>query len=272
MRAAGPVRLYGSIHGRRYGDPVSPAPFISFAPNREDVVLYRALNNIGTVRYVVGPGGDIDDEGDGTLFRALHQRGWVELAWAGTGRGPVHVAAFGVAAVAELPRLVSDPDGGRPWVLLVRGVHEPDAAWSGQLVAMGYRRCLFDGQSVFFVDDHRAAELGPALSYPACSSDRFLPAIELRLREERDELSAALERARAREARAVETALHWRARAVDAWADSAARVDADTNISALRRDNLLLIDELDKIRRTASWRVTAPLRGLRRFSPGRATS
>ena len=69
----------------------------------------------------------------------------------------------------------------RPWVVLVEATEptttEPShAAWEAALLDHDYRFCLFDGLSRWYVAAEHAAELGPALSYPACVFDDFLPA------------------------------------------------------------------------------------------------
>lgn len=69
----------------------------------------------------------------------------------------------------------------RPWVVLVEAT-EPTTttpsheAWEGLLLDHDYRFCLFDGLSRWYVAAEHADELGPALSYPACIFDDFLPA------------------------------------------------------------------------------------------------
>lgn len=92
------------------------------------------------------------------------------------------------------------------------------------------------------------------------------------------EASSALRRAADQLARsdqqadaALASALRWKERAVAAWADSSRGAAADrAELVDLRRHAHELATELGAIRQTLSWRVTAPLRGIRRLRPGRA--
>jgi FkbM family methyltransferase len=62
-------------HSQRIYDPGVPAdePFISYAQNREDVVLWRALGHIPNGRYVeVGANHPVDD----SVTKAFYDRGW----------------------------------------------------------------------------------------------------------------------------------------------------------------------------------------------------
>lgn len=70
---------------------------------------------------------------------------------------------------------------------------------------------------------------------------------------------------------ALVSALRWKERAVSAWADGSRGAAADrAELVDLRGHAHELSVELGAIRRTLSWRVTAPLRGVRRLRPGRA--
>lgn len=92
------------------------------------------------------------------------------------------------------------------------------------------------------------------------------------------ELSASLRRAAdsleqaGREAeQALASALRWKERAVASWADNSRGAAADrAELVDLRDHAHALSTELDAIKRTLSWRLTAPLRGARRLRPGRA--
>ncbi len=70
---------------------------------------------------------------------------------------------------------------------------------------------------------------------------------------------------------ALVSALRWKERAVAAWADGSRGAAADrAELVDLRGHAHELAVELGAIRQTLSWRVTAPLRGVRRLRPGRA--
>ena len=80
-----------------------------------------------------------------------------------------------------------------------------------------------------------------------------------------------LDRADRRAEQALASALRWKERAVASWADTSGGAAADrAELVDLREHAHELSVELDAIRRTLSWRVTAPLRGVRRLRPGRA--
>lgn len=70
---------------------------------------------------------------------------------------------------------------------------------------------------------------------------------------------------------ALVSALRWKERAVSSWADNSRGAAADrAELVDLRGHAHELAAELGAIRHTLSWRVTAPLRGVRRLRPGRA--
>lgn len=73
-----------------------------------------------------------------------------------------------------------------------------------------------------------------------------------------------------REGAAVGAAVRWRRVAVDGWASSSAVSSADREeLLFLREHAHALFTELNAVQRTVSWRVTRPLRTVRRLTPGR---
>jgi FkbM family methyltransferase len=264
--------------------------FISFAQNGEDVVLWRALGHIESGTYLDIGANDPD------LFsvtRAFYDRGWSGLciepeptlvekfkaerprdtllqgiisdsesesvtfyAIAGTGLSTMRddvadehrasgrtvvetsVASWTLVEAVKLAGLagrdihfaVIDTEGAelsvlrsagftevRPWVLVIeataplstRQVHQE---WESVVLAAGYRFCLFDGLSRFYVDERNHPELIESLSYPAGVFDDFATVGSL-------ELERLANQARA---------------------------------------------EVEELRHTFSWRITAPLRAVRR--------
>jgi FkbM family methyltransferase len=176
---------------------------------------------------------------------------------------------------AEAEVLASiDLETWRPWVLVVEATHpnsdEPTfMKWQDGVLAAGYRLCLFDGLSRFYVSDERSGELEEKLSYPACPLDGYVRFPMVQVRNELQELQQAhhgahgeLE-ARQRRldelGREVEELRHavvrWRRAAVESWAGS---VTARGGASSKE-----LYDELEAMRETLSWRVTRPLRAVR---------
>lgn len=192
----------------------------------------------------------------------------------------------------------------RPWAFVIeatmpRSTEQVYEEWEPMLLRAGYQFCLFDGLSRFYVLRERADEFGAALSVPASVLDDFekLAVVRLheqlalsrnhglvmdqRLAETEREAAALLEErtselhARTEEltARTVELEddrdalreqlLYWRKRVLSHWAHAAANsVNNHVSSDASR--------ELDAMRHTVSWRVTAPLRAVRRRMPGRA--
>lgn len=185
----------------------------------------------------------------------------------------------------------------RPWVLLIEAT-EPGSTrtthdtWEPMVLAAGYRFCLFDGLNRFYVhEDH--AELQQVLSYPACTFDEpYEQRHQADLRRQLDESRAEVER-REQSVRTMRagfeqmTAQHdslvsgqirWRNAAVDARAAAAAAIAdaadqqrgrdlAEHEFRAVSEQVDRVQAELDAIVATVSWRVTTPLRAVRRRRP-----
>jgi FkbM family methyltransferase len=178
----------------------------------------------------------------------------------------------------------------RPWVLVVEATapNRPEPTWSHWepvVLAAGYQFCLFDGLSRFYVADEHADKLKDALSYPACPLDGYTSHRATKAEERAAEAAA---RAQALWADAI----RWRAAALDRWSeavveqtrrveqaeaecataraeaaaavDLAAHADRVAKACEIQRDDLEV--ELASMRQTLSWRVTAPLRVVRRLT------
>jgi hypothetical protein len=278
-----------------YHPPVpSDSPFISFGGSAEDVVLHRALRNVASGRYVeVGAGSPTE----GSLTRALHDRGWSGLAiepdegvvekfrrlrprdtvvqGAPTGAGAflderlrpgedLHVMAVH-AAGAERDVLVGvGLDRWRPWVLVVVAAGPDADGWEGLVLGAGYEFCLYDGVSRFYVAAECADRLRPELSSPANVADDFVPhrwhALEQELTAAREELA----RVRSAHEEAVEELVRWRGTVLARWSDAVGTSVGASAGSAGRGSHevVRLREELEAIRSTVSWRITAPLRAL----------
>ncbi|MET0965043.1 MAG: FkbM family methyltransferase [Nakamurella sp.] len=188
----------------------------------------------------------------------------------------------------------------RPWVLVIEAT-EPlsttssHQSWEPMVLAAGYVFCLFDGLSRFYVSQERYEELHQALSYPACIHDNYQPrrVVELEaaqarlerdltqlreqvsllqpLEQERDRLEDELVHTRGQEAQAMASAVRWRQKAVHAWAQASTGSTASSaDLLAARARAYALAAELDAIKQTVSWRLTAPLRSVRRGVPRRS--
>ncbi|GAB3029810.1 FkbM family methyltransferase [Parafrigoribacterium mesophilum] len=278
-------------------------PFISFAQNGEDVILNRALADVETGRYVdVGANHPLIDSvtrsfydrgwagvaiepnpSFASMYRSERPRDTVIEAAVtdtpdatatfhvidGTGLSTLvdsisaeHVkGGYGVsdltvptirldAAIeqsgiggSDVHFLVVDAEGAeervlrsldfmkyRPWILVIEATSPgtttaSHSSWEPLVLAAGYEFCLFDGLSRYYVSKERSAQLKAALSYPACVFDNFITQREQRARTELD----------------------------------AARTD----IAMLSQRVAELQDLVAAVKRTLSWRVTAPLRWVR---------
>lgn len=256
---------------RSVSSPVGP--LISAARNGEDVVLRRALGDVAAGRFLEFR--DPADAAEPPALRALLDLGWsgsvgsaAELAdpvavddrVAAVGPGDLHVILVAADLDPGDPAPVLRLARRGPWVLVV-GVH-PDhdrAPLTSALAAAGYRCRLYDGVSAYFVAADHDDDLGVSLSYPACARDDYLPRSAAQL----------LAAARRREALAVESALRWREKAVQSWADnSTGGVTGRKELLQLRAHADDLANQLRLLQQTLSWRVTAPLRGVRRLRTG----
>lgn len=271
--------------------PVSSEPFVSFAPNREDVVLHRALRDVAVGSFLdLGVRGPVEK----SIGHAFDRVGWtgavVPAAESAEGlrvpAGELHFVVVDDPPADRIARLGGVlPDAVRPWVLVLRDSASGTAARAAEddlapFVAQGYQLCLNDGVSLFLVDRARADALRAALSVPANVLDDVVYQRDLA----RDELLADLGRrvdAQADKVREHDDAnlaavLEWRRFAVDAWA-RAASVGRAAEVRTLRKQIELnfnhikvvdteidrLRDELDAFQHTFSWRVTEPLRRVR---------
>lgn len=178
---------------------MSSEPFVSFAPNREDVVLFRALHDVPVGGFLdLGVRGPVDR----SISHAFARRGWAGAVLAAgepsvgltAPAGDLHFVVVD-AAPAERITLLGQvlPDTGRPWVLVLRDSASgrparPDPADLEAFGAQGYDLCLNDGVSLFLVDRARSAVLAEALSLPANVLDEVIYQRDLA----RDELLADL--------------------------------------------------------------------------------
>lgn len=249
---------------------MTTSPFVSYAQNAEDVVLWRALGGVSHGRYVeVGASHPSDD----SVTRAFYERGWsgvtIEsldllvptlrlddvLAESGWTSEDIHFMVIDVEG-AESDVLQSvDLNRWRPWVLVVEATAPNSTVtthgtWEPQLLARGYEFCLFDGMSRFYVAVERADSLRNPLSYPACVLDNYQTLSLATAHRERQEL--------------LQQTAHWRTIALTRWADAVSKAPgtprgagADAEVEQARM-------QLAAMKNTLSWRITRPLRGVRR--------
>lgn len=324
----------------------SEPPFISFAQNAEDVVLWRAFQDVPTGTYVeVGA----NHPTSSSITRAFYDRGWAgieiepvtEFAEAyraarprdtvvqaavtdsgaetvtihvvdGTGLSTLdddiierHTSTGWTAHDESVPArrlddildehlpsdheihfMVIDVEGSegavlatldlsrrRPWVLVVEATapnstettHE---AWEPGILASGYRFCLFDGLSRFYVAEEHG-ELHDRLAAPVNPLDDFVPLIVHELRQELESVHGELGRIRQEVARLetertelTESLVRWRGSVLTHWAAAAAGGHGRSQGGG--HEVAHLRSELDAHRATLSWRITAPLRTVQK--------
>lgn len=194
------------------------------------------------------------------LDDVLEEHGFVE---------DVHFAVIDVEGAERTVLESVDLRRWRPWVLVVEATSPLTAGpthdeWEALVVSAGYRFCLFDGLSRFYVAEEHAAVLGETLSRPATVLDFYEPQAQVRLRlqlEAEQARTAALEAERAELTREV---IRWRGEVLQKWAESLDEArglpytSSGSNLEAAR-----LRAELEAMQQTLSWRVTRPLRTVR---------
>ncbi len=149
----------------------------------------------------------------------------------------------------------------RPWVLVIestapRSARPTHGEWESDVLAAGYQFCLFDGLSRWYVAKERA-ELAPALGYPACALDTYVPHRWQRREEELAATAAELIRVRAQHDTVLQDLVRWRGAVLARWAEAVGGASGQSGHEVVR-----LREELAATRATVSWRVTAPLRAV----------
>jgi FkbM family methyltransferase len=156
----------------------------------------------------------------------------------------------------------------RPWILVVEATKpqttEPSHdAWEAIVLDAGYRFCLFDGLSRFYVAAEREQELGAGLAAPANILDNYVTFVTEKVREERDQ---AVEERRRHDELNHAAILEWRSAAVRAWSVAAAGQGSEElrqQIASHINHIQFLEAQLAAVHHTVSWRVTKPLREVR---------
>lgn len=179
----------------------------------------------------------------------------------GLADGPVHLVVVDVEGAEGHVLASIDLDAVRPWVFVVESTlpltTEPShGSWEHHLLEHGYTATLFDGLSRFYVADEHHAELGAALSYPACVLDDFSDEHEREMGARIASLDGTVRRLEGERDGAVAEVVRWRAAALGRWATAAAGGSASAADAAASA-------ELERMRQTVSWKVTRPLRTVR---------
>ena len=266
----------------------STTPLVSYADNREDVVLWRALSHVSAGAYI-----DVSahDDTKGSISRAFYDRGWsgvvveplrevAEAHRAARPRDTIVEAALtdevtAAAVVEEIGTIGLERDvqfmavdaGGfeslilakvdlralRPWILVIRATGERSTVpthdtWEPDVLTADYHFCLFDGVSRYYVAKEHAGALQARLTYPACTHDAFVDARTYAALQGRDAL--------------IEDLRRWRAEALTWWPGTD-RTASAADLKDARKRLAASAAEISAMRATLSWRITRPIRALR---------
>lgn len=207
------------------------------------------------------------EQGYATIRRSVPRRSLDTLSTldqASNADGETHFLKVDVEGDEAAVLRSADFTTWRPWVVVVEATRpltteQSFTGWEPLLVDAGYRFCLFDGLSRYYVAEEHA-ELTPALSYPFCPLDPFttstyqlmsddIDALRGRLNGHEDELDSLRQSVRL-----------WRTQALQGWGAGASRtpvtwVDTDDVVRELQH-------ELQALRSSTSWRLTAPVRAV----------
>jgi FkbM family methyltransferase len=208
--------------------------------------------------------------------------------------GPIHFLKVDVEGMERAVLEGIDLSVLRPWVIVVEATLPMSSTptyegWEGLLTGRGYTFCLFDGLNRFYAAGEHP-ELLPLLSYPACVFDeprlrdqiqdlqRRVIAQDRQLRSlttSHDDLAARLAdevaaRAAAEELaeRSLSDGFEWRTQLIHARSQIAMERANAHQIALRHLQATQRLEELDAfisaMSATVSWRVTRPLRGVRR--------
>jgi hypothetical protein len=250
-------------------------PFESFAPDAEDVVLWRALQGVGKGRYVA-----ISDEGrsSGSVTQAFTDRGWhsIEIApkpgerstwketlaerlagedWEGH---DVHILFIGGAVDPDEILAGLDLRQWRPWTVVVTS-SEPRVdfsapGWEGSIIGANYQLCLMTGRSRIYQATERNADIGAQHRVAASSADDFTTP------KERAALTALAEATLAREEAEADVRL-WQDAATKRWLEL---MDEGAFVGRQLADERRTLDEeYVAIHHSLTWRVARELQRLR---------
>lgn len=149
----------------------------------------------------------------------------------------------------------------RPWVLVIESTAPLRTTpthldWEAVVLAADYQFCMFDGLSRYYVAREHA-ELTPKLSYPACPLDNYTTPRQRQLEAEVAGLTGRLHAV-------ADDVVRWRAAALTRWTEALSAAPAEPAPTQETQD---LRQELAAMRATVSWRLTRPLRMVRRVGP-----
>ena len=174
----------------------------------------------------------------------------------------------------------------RPWVLVVEATRRtapsrPTRDWEHLVLGAGYRFCLFDGLSRFYVAEEKADELGPLLQTPANILDNYITHRQAVLSAELDAVRADMIRHDEMNQSAILELAHRGHPDLGVTPPDGRRTpereEELLHQIHLHVNHIQFVDEQleteravnDALRRTLSWRVTRPLRRAARHPVGR---
>jgi FkbM family methyltransferase len=186
-----------------------------------------------------------------SLDSILNEAGWGGL--------DIHFATVDVEGAEAAVLSSVDLTVWRPWVIVIESTAPLTtaptyAAWEDIVLKADYEFCLFDGLSRYYVAAEHAATLRTQLSYPACAVDDFNNQAHRELVQANAELAQRVDEGRVALERVTNDLIRWRSAALGAWG-VAARGTAPTGSAQA---------ELEAMRKTVSWRITKPIRTVRR--------
>jgi FkbM family methyltransferase len=223
----------------------------------------------------------IDDSGLSTLVDAISEQhevsGWQAhdvqvparsldsiLSEAGWGGLDIHFATVDVEGAESAVLNSVDLTVWRPWVIVIESTAPLTTAptygaWEDIVLKADYEFCLFDGLSRYYVAAEHAATLRAQLSYPACAVDDYTTSAHRDLARSNAELTERLADANTALDRVTSDLIRWRAAALGAWGVAASGTAPTGSAQA----------ELEAMRNTVSWRITKPIRTVRRAAGAR---
>ncbi len=181
------------------------------------------------------------------------------LSEAGWGGLDIHFATVDVEGAESAVLSSVDLTVWRPWVIVIeatapRTTAPTFGAWEDIVLKADYEFCLFDGLSRYYVAAEHAATLRTQLSYPACAVDEFTNHAYRQLAQSNAELTERVDEGHQALDRVTKDLIRWRAAALGAWGAAASGTAPTGSAQA----------ELEAMRNTVSWRVTKPIRTVRR--------